>query len=280
MQPGSTFSVSLLIAGTTIGAGVLALPVQTGLAGLAPALVGLTVVWAAMFGAGLILARSLTRSPHPHEDLPGLFCRELGQTGKWLSTLGYLIIFYGLMTAYLSGGVSIVSTLFHVPQSTSLLQAFMNSEPATVPLANISGSNRIIIAGLIFSLCAICTSYWAVSTSLMNFHRDLLSPILPRNHFWILGLLVFLPPFVFVLLSSEVFLTALDVVGGLGIALIFGISPALILLKEKHTGHRWQAVLGTSLLIFFGLILIFELGQEFGLLPIDATVENWKTDHP
>ncbi|MDZ7760129.1 MAG: aromatic amino acid transport family protein [Desulfovermiculus sp.] len=406
MHPGSVGSASLLIAGTAVGAGVLAIPIQTGLAGLLPAVIGIILVWLAMLCAGLILAGSLITYPLQDTDLPSLFQNELGTIGKWLSTIGYLIIFYGLMTAYLAGSMSVLSSLFSstkagylllafflpatalslfglsvvqrsnvlimavlalsfvfllgmgwqtmdrthfaytdwsyfpailpiitcsfgygviipticrtlqgdirrirkaliwgtlIPVGVSLLwimviigsiplyngnspdsliRAFMHSEPATVPLARVSGTDRIIGAGLIFSLCAILTSYLAVSTSLMSFHRDLLAPVLPGGAYWIRAALVFVPPLLAVLFSSGLFLTALDIVGGLGIAMIFGLCPGLIALKKRSDGTMRWIYAGVVLIFFFGFILLLELGQELNLLQLHPAVENWKVNHP
>lgn len=406
MHPGSVGSASLLIAGTAVGAGVLAIPIQTGLAGLLPAVIGIILVWSAMLCAGLILAGSLITYPLQDTDLPSLFQNELGTIGKWLSTIGYLIIFYGLMTAYLAGSMSVLSSLFSstkaeylllafflpatalslfglsavqrsnvlimavlalsfvfllgmgwqtmdrthfaytdwsyfpailpiitcsfgygviipticrtlqgdmrrirkaliwgtlIPVGVSLLwimviigsvplydgnspdsliRAFMHSEPATVPLARVSGTDRVIGAGLIFSLCAILTSYLAVSTSLMSFHRDLLAPVLPGGAYWIRAALVFVPPLLAVLFSSGLFLTALDIVGGLGIAMIFGLCPGLIALKKRGDGAMRWIYAGVVLIFFFGFILLLELGQELNLLQLHPAVENWKVNHP
>ena len=67
---------------------MLAIPVQTGLAGLVPAVFGIILVWLAMLCAGLVLAGSLIASPLHNADLPSLFQNELGTVGKWLSTIG------------------------------------------------------------------------------------------------------------------------------------------------------------------------------------------------
>lgn len=123
MQTGSVGSAALLIAGTAVGAGVLAIPIQTGLAGLVPAVLGIILVWLAMLCAGLVLAGSLITYPLQNTDLPSLFQNELGTVGKWLSTIGYLIIFYGLMTAYLAGSVSVLGSLFSSADPGSLVPA-------------------------------------------------------------------------------------------------------------------------------------------------------------
>ena len=52
-------TVSLLVTGTTVGAGILALPVQTGLAGAFPSLIAIVLMWGLMLLTGRILAQRL-----------------------------------------------------------------------------------------------------------------------------------------------------------------------------------------------------------------------------
>jgi len=50
------FSTALLIAGNAVGAGILALPVKTAMAGVLPSLTAMLLVWMATLATGLILA--------------------------------------------------------------------------------------------------------------------------------------------------------------------------------------------------------------------------------
>eukprot|EP00545_Synedropsis_sp_CCMP1620_P003319 CAMPEP_0119030566 /NCGR_PEP_ID=MMETSP1176-20130426/41098_1 /TAXON_ID=265551 /ORGANISM="Synedropsis recta cf, Strain CCMP1620" /LENGTH=262 /DNA_ID=CAMNT_0006986937 /DNA_START=430 /DNA_END=1215 /DNA_ORIENTATION=- len=60
--PGSTMGAAALVAGTTIGAGVLALPTATVAAGFLPSTIGMTVAWIIMTASGLLIAElSLNR---------------------------------------------------------------------------------------------------------------------------------------------------------------------------------------------------------------------------
>jgi hypothetical protein len=104
-------TVILLITGTTVGAGMLGLLIKTGLSGLVPSLLGMIVVWGLMLITAWILAGRIIASDHTTTDLPTLFQQELGTPGKWLSIIGYLIIFYGLLVAYLSGASSILDAI-------------------------------------------------------------------------------------------------------------------------------------------------------------------------
>ncbi|MCP5492313.1 MAG: tyrosine transporter [Chlamydiales bacterium] len=91
---------SLLIAGSCIGAGMLALPILTGIAGLKPTLVMLGLAWLFMTTTALLLI-----------EVNGWFKKEvnlltmvehtLGKWGRRLSWALYLMLFYALLVAYM-----------------------------------------------------------------------------------------------------------------------------------------------------------------------------------
>ena len=62
--------------------------------------------------------------------------------------------------------------------------------------------------------------------------------------------------------------------GGVGVCIIFGILPSLLLLRGPAQGRT--RLLGWTLLLLFAAILVFELGQEFGLTGIHPDVEYWQ----
>ncbi len=137
MKRNSSFriiTVALLVTGNAVGAGILALPVKTGLAGIAPALLSMATIWGLMLLTGLIMSTRLASRPEESRDLPTFFFQEIGPWGKWLCALGYLIVFYGLLVAYLSGAASILSTLvpLPVPQRVWLLVFFAAATTITL----------------------------------------------------------------------------------------------------------------------------------------------------
>ncbi|MDC0336501.1 tryptophan/tyrosine permease, partial [Pseudodesulfovibrio sp.] len=105
------FTTAIIITGNMIGAGILALPINLGPAGLLPSVIGALAVWAAMTYCGLIIARQPYLQENENADLPTFFEVVLGTTGKWISVGANLIIFYGLLTAYLAGVVTIASSI-------------------------------------------------------------------------------------------------------------------------------------------------------------------------
>jgi tyrosine-specific transport protein len=93
----------LLVSGTTIGAGMLALPIVTGFAGFWPSIALFFIYWIYMsFTALLMLEANLWMEEHT--NLITMAKRTLGRTGQWLSWIIYLFLLYTLTTAYLAGG--------------------------------------------------------------------------------------------------------------------------------------------------------------------------------
>ncbi len=93
----------LLVSGTTIGAGMLALPIVTGFAGFWPSIVLFIIYWLYMtFTAFLMLEVNLWMEEHT--NLITMAKRTLGRGGQIFSWIIYLFLLYTLTTAYLAGG--------------------------------------------------------------------------------------------------------------------------------------------------------------------------------
>jgi tyrosine-specific transport protein len=116
-KENSVFSIILagfLVGGYTIGAGVLGLPIITGLAGFIPVSIAMLFIWIALYGLSWYLATLFIVDKDVTYDYITLFNRELGPLGKWVTIIGFLIIYYGALTAYLSGAANIARNLFHL----------------------------------------------------------------------------------------------------------------------------------------------------------------------
>jgi len=108
-----TLTVATLITGSLIGAGILALPIKTGLSGFIPSLVGMAVICAVMFFTANILAREATESKDPNFHYATMYTKYLGPFGKWIAIFANLIVLYGLLTAYLTGAATLISKFFN-----------------------------------------------------------------------------------------------------------------------------------------------------------------------
>jgi tyrosine-specific transport protein len=92
----------LLVSGTTIGAGMLALPVVTGRAGFLPTVVLFALYWLFMtFTAFLMLEVNLWMGEHT--NLITMARKTLGAAGAVCSCIIYLFLLYALSTAYIAG---------------------------------------------------------------------------------------------------------------------------------------------------------------------------------
>jgi len=111
-----TLSGTLLIAGTTIGAGMLGIPLVTAKAGFLPALGITTVVWLFMLATGWLYLEA-TLWMHEGANVLSMSRRFLGRGGKWLAGATYLFLYYCLMVAYFAAGAPIFISFFGLPSS-------------------------------------------------------------------------------------------------------------------------------------------------------------------
>lgn len=102
MQTNRFLGSMLLVAGTSIGAGMLALPVSTAAYGFLPS-VGLFIVcWFFMMVTGLLLLEA-NLWLKPGSNIVSMATQTLGVGGKIIAWITYLLLFYSLMAAYVSG---------------------------------------------------------------------------------------------------------------------------------------------------------------------------------
>jgi hypothetical protein len=151
----------------------------------------------------------------------------------------------------------------------SLVLAYTRNLPATVPMGNVLGSTAFAVLAAGFSISAIVTSFIANGLGLMSFSKDLLahSRLRKTSHLdLIIKVMTFLPPAIIALLWPNVFIKALDVVGGIGIVTLFGILPCLIALRRKEYSRklRW---LGGVFLFFSLLALLSAIFTICGVKP-------------
>ncbi len=112
-KPGSLFGGILLTAGSCIGAGMLALPIVTGLAGFFPSLLLFFLAWLFMTLTGLLLVEVTGTFSH-QVNMNSMMARTLGKWGQIASWFLYLFLFYSLLVAYISGSGSLVSGVFPI----------------------------------------------------------------------------------------------------------------------------------------------------------------------
>ena len=105
------FGGALLVGGTAIGAGMLALPVVTANAGLLPSYVIYFICWIFSACTGLLLLEVCLWMPND-ANIISMASHLLGPVGKGIAWILYLFLFYCLTIAYVAGGGSFIVALF------------------------------------------------------------------------------------------------------------------------------------------------------------------------
>lgn len=111
LRLSKTMSAGLLVAGTAIGAGMLALPVATGSAGFLPSTVVFVLCYLLMTATGLLLFEVCRWMPKD-SNIVSMASHLLGRGGKMFSWILYLFLFYSLTVSYVAGGGGFVTALF------------------------------------------------------------------------------------------------------------------------------------------------------------------------
>lgn len=156
-QSGSVTGAILLISGCCIGAGMLGLPVISALAGFKPSLFMFLVSWLFMTGTALLLLE-VNLWFAEEVSLVSMAGRTLGITGKVVSWLCFLFLFYALGVAYIAGSGELISSFVKEMVGVSfpnwlgsLIVSVLFGIFVYLGTRAVDLFNRILMAGLIIS---------------------------------------------------------------------------------------------------------------------------------
>ncbi len=168
---GHVFGGSLLIAGTAVGVGMLAMPVATSAGGFLPSLALYLICWAFMLCTGLLLAEALLWMP---EDTSFISMAEklLGPPGRIIYWILYLFLFATVMVAHAAGGGAVLSDLLGESLPGWLFALIYTGALAPVVYLgakSVDRLNMLLISGVIlFYFGFIAISYSYVDLSLLS----------------------------------------------------------------------------------------------------------------
>ncbi|MCG3822960.1 aromatic amino acid transporter [Photobacterium damselae] len=119
-----SIGATLLISGTMLGAGMLALPLISAGLGTKNAILLLVIIWALMTYTGLMLLEVCLNYPEG-TGLEAIAYHLFGVKGKWIINISLLLLLYALSCAYISGASSIykndLSDYFHITLSSNVI---------------------------------------------------------------------------------------------------------------------------------------------------------------
>lgn len=102
----------LLIVGTSIGGGMLALPVATAAAGLTVSIGSMIICWLIMTAGAFLILEVNLRLP-AGSNMVSMARSTLGMPGQVAAWVIYLFFLYSLLSAYISGGSDVLNGLLH-----------------------------------------------------------------------------------------------------------------------------------------------------------------------
>ncbi|MDC2826456.1 aromatic amino acid transporter [Rodentibacter pneumotropicus] len=111
MLKNKTFGSALIIAGTTIGAGMLAMPLTSAGMGFGYTVLLLIGLWTLLVYSGLLFVEVYQTADQLNDGVATLAEKYFGVPGRILATLSLLILLYALSAAYITGGGSLLSGL-------------------------------------------------------------------------------------------------------------------------------------------------------------------------
>ncbi len=177
------FGGAMLVSGTCIGAGMLALPVSTAAGGFYPSAMLFVFCWMMMtISAFLMLEVSLW---YPQEtNLITMAKSTLGKPGEIIAWLTYVLFLYALMTAYTSGAAGIIGKSlgkFGFDESLGLwVTVIIFASIVYFGARSVDWANRIMMVGLIGAYIAL------VANVIPKVSPDMLSDGNPK-YLWTTG---------------------------------------------------------------------------------------------
>lgn len=153
---GSVFKGSLLIAGTAIGGGMLALPVLTSVAGFFPSLFVYMLCWLFMVCTGLLLLE-VCLWLKGDSNIVSMAEHTIGKAGKVGAWILYLFLFYCLTVAYMVGCGNLIVEFFHgsIPDWLGTVVFVILFFPIVLIKTKTLGRfNAIFVSGLAISFLA------------------------------------------------------------------------------------------------------------------------------
>lgn len=144
---------SLLVAGTSIGGGMLALPVLTSITGFIPSLFIYLLCWLFMASTGMLFLE-ITQWMHREANIVSMAQCTLGRSGKIIAWVLYLFLFYSLNIAYIveSGKTVVELTNGQMADWMGPIVFLILFAPCIIISTALAGKiNFILMIGLILS---------------------------------------------------------------------------------------------------------------------------------
>jgi len=177
---GSLVSAIALVCGTTVGAGILALPAATKELGVIPSSLGLLASWFLMSGSGLLLAECTCRVVKGGNNLKKAGILEVvkivfGWQGALVTGTVYIFLHYALLVAYIAGASDILNDSFSIKNTVTspiVFTAVLGSVLALGSQTFVNAINNIFVGIVITSFLSLLFIGFPYVQGSNLFHQD------------------------------------------------------------------------------------------------------------
>jgi tyrosine-specific transport protein len=168
----------LLVAGTTIGAAMLAIPISTSGTGFYPSLLLFVSIWLMMTFTSLLFLEA-TLWEKGEVNIISMAKKNLGLPGEIFSWVCYLFLLYSLTTAYIAGSGPIFTDVFHLLSGGYEVPEWVGAFPLLIIFgffvyrgtSAVDKANRYLMLGLLLAYSALAVVV-SPSVKLENLERS------------------------------------------------------------------------------------------------------------
>ncbi|KAH9790360.1 hypothetical protein KPL71_003375 [Citrus sinensis] len=160
-ESGSLSSAIFLVAGTTVGAGILAIPAVTQEAGFLASAVAVILCWIFMVVTGLLIAEvnvnTMCELGSGGVSLVSMAMRTIGTVGVQIASWSYIFIHYTLLVAYVARSSDILTNFLGIPlwESATLFSLILGGLCYFGSQRFIGAVNGALVVGIIISFTAL-----------------------------------------------------------------------------------------------------------------------------
>ena len=169
----------------------------------------------------------------------------------------YIVTLIGVSVGLIINLIWVTIVVGTIPidgNNMSIKYAFANGLPSNAIMIKILNLDFFEAISFIFSTLIIVTSFLTTGTGLYNYMKDIFS--IKYNNIkntLLIGIIVFTPPLFIVYIWPNLFLKSLEIVGGVGETILFGIFPAIIIFKII----KYSKLISIKKYIIFSIISCF-----------------------
>jgi tyrosine-specific transport protein len=200
---------------------------------------------------------------HFHNIIP-----NISQNAGWNKKIIYSAMLIGMIIGFILNAMWLIIGIGVLPFSQgadSISYSYAHNITSITPMMKIIENPAFLIFALTFTIVAIITSYFANGLGLMGFSKDLVENYFKNRNKLLQIAITFLPPLIISMINPDIFLKAIDIVGGIGIVVLFGILPSVISVINPRRSFLFKAF-SVIMLVLFTSVFLYQAGIKLDII--------------